>query len=317
MNKFLTLLAVLLLSANTFAQAPEKMSYQAVVRDSGDNLVTNQAVGMQISILQGSASGTAVYVETQTPTTNTNGLVSIEIGTGSLVSGNFSTIDWSADSYFVKTETDPTGGTTYTITGTSELLSVPYALHAKTADNAFSGDYNDLNNKPSLQHYGDIKQGFQSVDHDGWVRLDGRLISSLTATQQTQANLLSFTTNLPNATNAYLSQNEATLGELSGTNTKNISQNQLPNVALSGSTSSNGNHTHALRMSSSTTGTNGIQSAIVTNATISSSSSSSVLSGGNHSHTITTSSLNGDVTQVAFDVKPKTMSVNTFIYLGN
>ncbi|WP_244954745.1 hypothetical protein [Winogradskyella helgolandensis] len=132
MNKFLTLLAVLLLSANTFAQAPEKMSYQAVVRDSGDNLVTNQAVGMQISILQGSTSGTAVYVETQAPTTNTNGLVSIEIGTGSVVSGDFSAIDWSTDSYFIKTETDPTGGTTYTITGTSELLSVPYALHAKT-----------------------------------------------------------------------------------------------------------------------------------------------------------------------------------------
>ncbi|WP_244954746.1 hypothetical protein [Winogradskyella helgolandensis] len=317
MNKFLTLLAVLILTANTFAQAPEKMSYQAVVRDSGDNLVTNQAVGMQISILQGSASGTAVYVETQTPTTNTNGLVSIEIGTGSLVSGNFSTIDWSADSYFVKTETDPTGGTTYTITGTSELLSVPYALHAKTADNAFSGDYNDLTNKPSLQHYGDIKQGFQPVDHDGWVRLDGRLISSLTATQQTQAMLLSFTTNLPNATNAYLSQNEATLGELSGTNTKNISQNQLPNVALSGSTSSGGNHTHNLYMSSSTTGTNGIQSAIVTSAYSSSFLSGSVQYAGNHSHTITTASLNGDVTQVAFDVKPKTMSVNTFIYLGN
>ncbi|WP_178983803.1 hypothetical protein [Winogradskyella helgolandensis] len=134
MNKIFTLILALLLSLSIFAQAPEKMSYQAVVRDSGDNLVTNQAVGMQISILQGSTSGTAVYVETQTPTTNTNGLVSIEIGTGSLVSGNFSTIDWSVDSYFVKTETDPTGGTTYTITGTSELLSVPYALHAKTAD---------------------------------------------------------------------------------------------------------------------------------------------------------------------------------------
>jgi hypothetical protein len=106
-----------------------------VVRDSGDALVTSQPVGMQISILQTTATGTAVYVETQTPTTNVNGLVSLEIGTGSVVSGDFTTIDWSTDSYFIKTETDPAGGTTYTITGTSQLMSVPFALYAKTSGN--------------------------------------------------------------------------------------------------------------------------------------------------------------------------------------
>jgi hypothetical protein len=138
MKKLYTFLAAILLTATTFAQTLEKMSYQAVVRDSGDALVTNQAVGMQISILQTTATGTAVYVETQTPTTNVNGLVTLEIGTGSVVSGDFTTIDWSADSYFIKTETDPTGGTSYTITGTSQLLSVPYALHAKTAESVTS-----------------------------------------------------------------------------------------------------------------------------------------------------------------------------------
>jgi hypothetical protein len=90
---------------------------------------------MQLSILQGSVAGTAVYVETQTPTTNINGLVSLEIGSGTVVSGTFNTIDWSAGPYFIKTETDPTGGTTYTITGTSQLMSVPYALYAKTSGN--------------------------------------------------------------------------------------------------------------------------------------------------------------------------------------
>ncbi|MEA3447186.1 MAG: FISUMP domain-containing protein [Bacteroidota bacterium] len=134
MKKFITILAAVLLTATVWAQSPEKMSYQAVIRDASDNLVTSQAIGMQISILQGSASGTAVYVETQTPTTNANGLVSIEIGAGTVESGDFTAIDWTAGPYFIKTETDPEGGTNYTITGTSQLLSVPYALHAKSAD---------------------------------------------------------------------------------------------------------------------------------------------------------------------------------------
>ncbi|WP_257018464.1 hypothetical protein [Winogradskyella pacifica] len=139
MKKFYTILAAVLLTLSTFAQTPEKMSYQAVVRDSGDNLVANQPIGMQISILQTTATGTAVYVETQTPTTNINGLVTLEIGTGSVVSGDFATIDWSADTYFIKTETDPTGGSSYTITGTSQLMSVPYALYAKTSGSSTPG----------------------------------------------------------------------------------------------------------------------------------------------------------------------------------
>lgn len=115
------------------AQTPEKMSYQAVIRNSSNELVSDTSVGMQISILQGNSTGTTVYTETHTPTTNQNGLISIEIGSGTVISGDLSTIDWSSDTYFIKTETDPDGGTNYTITATSQLLSVPYALHAKTA----------------------------------------------------------------------------------------------------------------------------------------------------------------------------------------
>ena len=128
-----TTVGALLLTLSSFAQAPEKMSYQAVIRGANNALVTNQQVGMQISILQGS---TAVYEETHTPTSNTNGLVSLEIGTGTVISGSFTAIDWSADTYFIKTETDPTGGTNYTITGTNQLLSVPFALYAKTSSDA-------------------------------------------------------------------------------------------------------------------------------------------------------------------------------------
>lgn len=139
MKKIISICAALLMTASVFAQAPEKMSYQAVVRDGSNTLVMSSAVGMQISILQGSLSGTAVYVETQTPTSNANGLVSIEIGAGTIVSGGFTAIDWANGPYFIKTETDPTGGTNYTITGISQLSSVPYALHAKTAETVSGG----------------------------------------------------------------------------------------------------------------------------------------------------------------------------------
>jgi len=115
------------------AQAPQQMSYQAVIRNSADAVVASQNVGMQISILQGSASGTVVYAETQIPTTNANGLVTLAIGTGNVSAGIFTAINWAAGPYFIKTETDPSGGTNYTITGTSQLMSVPYALYAASS----------------------------------------------------------------------------------------------------------------------------------------------------------------------------------------
>jgi uncharacterized protein (TIGR02145 family) len=138
MRKVFTLIAGVFVTASLYAQAPEKMSYQAVIRDAANNLVTSSAVGMRISILQGSANGTPVYVETHTPTSNANGLVSLEVGAGVVVSGTFAFIDWGNGPYFIKTETAPTGGTNYTITGTSQLISVPYALHSKCVPVAVS-----------------------------------------------------------------------------------------------------------------------------------------------------------------------------------
>jgi len=134
MKNLLTTLLAMFLIANTFAQTPEKMKYQAVIRDSNGHVVTNQAIGMQISIIQGDLPGTVVYTETQSLLSNANGLTSTEIGTGTIVLGDFSTIDWANGPFFLQIETDPTGGTNYTVTGTNQLLSVPYAMHSKTAD---------------------------------------------------------------------------------------------------------------------------------------------------------------------------------------
>jgi hypothetical protein len=140
MKKLFALTVIIALTISVLAQAPQKMSYQAVIRNSSGQLLANHAVGMRLSILQGSSTGTPVYVETQTPTTNGNGLATVEIGGGTLVSGTFAGINWGAGPYYLKTETDPAGATDYAIVGTSQLLSVPYALHSKKAESAKSVD---------------------------------------------------------------------------------------------------------------------------------------------------------------------------------
>lgn len=160
MKKIFSIFTAVLVTATVWAQSPQKMSYQAVIRNSSDVLVTNTQIGMEINIRQGTITGTIIYTETQTPTTNANGLVSIEIGGGT----GFNTIDWANGPYFIETKTAIVPPlTTYTITGTSQLLSVPYALHAKTAETVTGGinetdpiftawnkDYNSLTNKPTL-----------------------------------------------------------------------------------------------------------------------------------------------------------------------
>lgn len=135
-SKSALMLLLMLICSSIFAQAPQKMSYQAVIRNTRHTLVTSTPVGMQISILQDSSSGTAVYVETQTPITNANGLVSLEIGSGTIVTGTFAIIDWAAGPYFIKTETDPTGGMNYSIMGKSELMSVPYSFYTEKSATA-------------------------------------------------------------------------------------------------------------------------------------------------------------------------------------
>ncbi len=116
------------------AQAPEKMSYQGVIRNSTNQLVNTSDVAVKILIKQGSANGSTVYEESHYTKTNANGLVSFQIGTGTRIIGGFAKINWSEGPYFIESRVDPNGGGNYSITGISQMLSVPYALHAKSSE---------------------------------------------------------------------------------------------------------------------------------------------------------------------------------------
>ena len=135
MKQFFTLVVIITINTIVIAQAPDKMSYQCVVRNTSGALVTNQSIGVKISILHDSPGGTIVYQElfTPNPETNANGLLTIEIGAGLPITGTFSSIDWADGPYYLKTEIDPVGTTNYTIEGISQLLSVPYAFYSEIA----------------------------------------------------------------------------------------------------------------------------------------------------------------------------------------
>jgi hypothetical protein len=128
-------LITILFISNLVSQAPNMMSYQAVIWDATGNLVAEKMVSIKISILQGSVTGTSVFSETHRIQTNVNGLVSLMIGGGTNATGKIADINWGAGSYFLKTETDPTGIGNYNIVGTTQLISVPYAMHSNTSNN--------------------------------------------------------------------------------------------------------------------------------------------------------------------------------------
>jgi hypothetical protein len=133
------LTAAMLMAVAVNAQAPQKFNYQAVARNNTGVELNAQSVGIRVSILDGGPNGTLVYQESHTRTTNQFGLFNLEVGGGSVISGNFSSIAWGSGSKYIKTEIDPAGGTNYTVAGTSQLLSVPYALYANQATGGSQG----------------------------------------------------------------------------------------------------------------------------------------------------------------------------------
>ena len=135
--KQLTLIFAIFVSVILMAQSPQSFKYQAIVRNSNGDPVSNQNIGIRISILQGSATGNTIYSETFNETTNDFGLVNLNIGTGN-TSDDFASIDWGQSPYFLKVEIDENGGTNYSEISNSELLSVPYSLYSQTAQTALN-----------------------------------------------------------------------------------------------------------------------------------------------------------------------------------
>ena len=214
-RQILTFLAGFLICLGVYAQAPEAINYQAVVRDGTGAIVANQNVGIQLSVLQGSATGITVYQETFSPTTNTFGLVTMQIGTGTTQTGSFNTIDWGSGPYFIETAVDVTGGTNYVSISTTQFMSVPYALHSKTVDTTFlnnainSVSTDDQNITGSMINGTDLIIGIENGTSDT-VDLSSLTDADADSTNELQALSLSADTLfLTNGNSVYL-------GNLSG-----------------------------------------------------------------------------------------------------
>ena len=140
---FTTYLGIMVFMAVSVAQSPQKFSYQAVIKDAKGNVVANRTVSVCISVLQGASGGLDVYKESHSVKTNSNGLMSLQIGDGLPINGSFSAIDWKKGPFFLKTEVDPDGGNNMSLLTVQQLLSVPYALYAESAGNAVEKNYVD------------------------------------------------------------------------------------------------------------------------------------------------------------------------------
>lgn len=130
---FLSVLMMLVFISQLNAQVPQAFNYQAVARNASGNLIATQAIGLKLIIHQGSASGTTVYSETHSPTTNQFGLFTVSLGQGTVVTGTFASIVWSSGNYWLEAQMDPAGGAAYASMGASQLLSVPFAMYASNA----------------------------------------------------------------------------------------------------------------------------------------------------------------------------------------
>jgi hypothetical protein len=136
--------SIIFSQAMVMPQVPQGVTYQAIALNNAGNQLINSNIKLRLSIIDNSATGTVLYTETHAKTTNDKGLYSLVIGQGTIVTGTFSSIDWGKNVKFLKVEMDATGGTNYTIVGSTQMQSVPYALYSgKTASIAGNTSIND------------------------------------------------------------------------------------------------------------------------------------------------------------------------------
>lgn len=227
MKKLFILSVAAIFATNIFAQPPQLMSYQCVVRDNGGELIAKQVIGVRTSILKGSPIQIIVFQETYSPnpSTNENGLLTLAIGSGTPSTGDFSKIDWSNGPYFLRTEIDPKGGTSYTITGQSQILSVPYALFSeKTAsytetDPVWTGSSGNYYTKTNLQTSGQASvhwNNLTNIDADVKDLEDGSLTGSKVGTGISADNITSGTLPLARLSGITSAQLSATAGITAG-----------------------------------------------------------------------------------------------------
>jgi uncharacterized protein (TIGR02145 family) len=164
MNKILLFTCLIISGIFVLGQAPPNgFNYSAVARDANGNLVTDQAISLRMSIIAGSAVGTTVYQEVHSSNTDDYGMFNLTIGTGAIMDGSFAGINWADNTYHLKIEMDITGGMNYTNMGTTQFLSVPYAMHAATADSVTNQSFQTLS----------ISGDTIFLTNGGFVTLDG------------------------------------------------------------------------------------------------------------------------------------------------
>jgi hypothetical protein len=140
----------ILFIVTSHSQSPQAFQYQAVARDNTGMPIVNQSISIRISVISGSAAGTLLYTETHSSSTNQFGLFTLELGRGIVTTGMFSNISWGLNTHYLQIEMDETGNTTYQLMGTVQLISVPYALHATSVDNADDADADPNNELQTL-----------------------------------------------------------------------------------------------------------------------------------------------------------------------
>jgi hypothetical protein len=225
MKKLITLLAVVLCNAIVIAQAPQLMRYHCIVRNTSGELVTKQDIGVRTTILKGTMIPMIIYQETYSPipVTNENGLLTLQIGSGKPITGDFSNINWSSGPYFIKTEIDPAGGSNYTINGQSQILSVPYALYAEKTgsetDPVWTGASGNYYTKTNLQTSGEASlhwNNLTNMDADVKDLEDGSLSGSKIGTGISADNITTGTLPLARLSGITTTQLSATAGITAG-----------------------------------------------------------------------------------------------------